>query len=353
MAEGRPETITKNSGEAGAVFGDGEASTGLLGVVVAKEAVTGPPHGPQVRAAVEEDTLLPKTVEALHGGIAAGLPRRDEDQVDAQQEMKPDGLREAVAIPPSSGGGHLVVHLGDPGQSHNTPGINEMAAERDGLLIGQLAGRGCLADDIDAVEGIEASDASRSPQVSGPDQVGLLEIAQAASSDAGIGGSSGQTMPFDLFRSSGPGQDLFDGRDGGNVPITPSLELEVDGLGADAGERGPAALVGRQLVAQSQDRADKPLSRFVPDMFGGPASVLKPGHAESFIAASPLGEPEAPPLDLAKHLSKTNSVFKKLNCPGSPFIFAFVLHRPILLPFEMGKSLGDVKSVCDVLTETR
>jgi hypothetical protein len=61
-----------------------------------------------------------------------------------------------------------------------------------------------------------------------------------------------------FFVLAGPGQDLFDGRDGGKVPIAPSLELEVDGLGADAGERQPTAFVGRQLVAQSQAGADEP-----------------------------------------------------------------------------------------------
>ena len=40
------------------------------------------------------------------------------------------------------------------------------------------------------------------------------------------------------------------------------------------------------------------------------------------------------------------------NPPG-PSIFEVALHRPVLLPFGMGMSLGDAKSVCDVLTETR
>jgi hypothetical protein len=35
--------------------------------------------------------------------------------VDAQQEMEPDDLGEAVTIPPSSRSGHLVVHLRDSG----------------------------------------------------------------------------------------------------------------------------------------------------------------------------------------------------------------------------------------------
>ena len=155
-------------------------------------------------------------------------------------------------------------------------------------------------------------------------------------------GSSGQAIGFGLLDFAGPGQGFFDGRNSGKVSKAPSFELEGDSLFADAGERRAAALVGRPLVVQSQDRADEPLSRFVPDMFGDSASVPKPGHAESFIAVSPLGEPQAPPLHVMENFYKTNSSFKKLDCPGSPFIFAFALHRPILLPFEMVKSLGDV-----------
>lgn len=350
MPEGRPEPVAEGSGEPGFVFGDREASAGLLEVMVAKEAGTGPPHGPQIGAAVNKDALLPEGVKALHRGVASGLARRDEQQVDAQQEMEPDRLGETVAISASSRGGHLVVHLGDPGKSHNTPGINEMAAEREGLLIGELTGRSGLPDDIDGVEGIEPRDAPGASHVSGPDQVGLLEIAHIVSADGGIRGSSGQAMGFDLLCSSGPGQDLFDGRDGGKVPIAPSLELEMDRLGTDAGKRGPAGLVGRQLVAQGQDLADDRLGRSVSDVLGDATLITKAVHAEGLIAASPLGEPEASPLDLAKSLFKADSVSKKPDRPGPSLIFVLALHRLSLLPIGMRRSLGDVKSVCDVLT---
>jgi len=350
MAEGRPGPIAKDSGESGPVVGEGEASAGLLDVVVAKEAVTRPAQRPQIGTAVKKDALLPEAVKTFHGGVASRLSRRDEQKMDAQQEMEPDRLGKAVAIPASSRGGHLVVHLGDPGPSHNTPGINEMAAEREGLLVRELAGRGCLPDDIDGVKGIEPGDAPRAPQVSGSDQVGLLEVAHPASSGAGIRRSTGQALSLDLFRLAGPSQDLFHGRDGGKPPQTPPLELEMDCLGADAGKRRPAALVGRQLVADGQDLADKRLSSLVPDTFGGSASVPKPRHTEGFVSVSPLGKPEAAALDFAENFLKTNSFVKKPNRPGPPFIFAIALHRPTLLPLGMGRSLGDAKSVCDVLT---
>jgi hypothetical protein len=43
MPEGRPEPIEEEAGERGPVVGDGEASAGLLEVVIAEEAGTCPP----------------------------------------------------------------------------------------------------------------------------------------------------------------------------------------------------------------------------------------------------------------------------------------------------------------------
>ena len=271
MAEGRPGPIAKNAGEPGSVIGQGEASTGLLDVVVAKEAPARPAQSPQIGTRVKKDAFLPEAVKAFHGGVPAGLSRRDEEKMDAQKEMEPGELGEAVAIPPSSRRRHLVVHLSDSGKSHKSPGINEMAAERDRLLIGELAGRDRLADDIDGVEGIEPSDSPGSSQIAGTDQVGLLEITHLSGSNVWIGRSAGSTLDLDLFRLAGPGQDLFNGRDDREMTNTPVMELMMDRLGADAGEGGAAGLGGRQLVAQGQDLTHQRLRRLMREMFRHPA----------------------------------------------------------------------------------
>jgi hypothetical protein len=350
MAEGRPETFAKDSGEPGSVFGQREASAGLLAVVVAKEAVTRPAQRPQIGADVKKDALLPEAVEALHGGVSTRLSRRDEKKVDAQQEMKPHDLGETVTIPAPSGCGHLVVHLGDLRQAHNTPGINKMAAERDGLFIGELTGRGGLSDDIDGVKGIEPGDAAQSPQVPRPDQVGLLEVTHPTRLDAGIRRTTGQSADLDLFRLTGPGQDLFDGRDSGKPTEAPSLELEMDRFGADASESRPAALMGGQFIAEGQDLTNERPAGLVPDMFGYSASITKSGKTEGSIAAVPLGQPKSSSLDFAENLSKTHSILKKSDRPDPTLILAVAPHRPTLLPCRMGKSLGDATLVCDVLT---
>jgi hypothetical protein len=235
MTESRPKSISENSGKTGSMVGHGEASTGLLDVEVAEEAVATTAQSPKIGARVKKDAFLPKAVKAFHGGVPSGLSLRDEEKMDLQQEMEPDDLGEAVAIPPSSRRRHLVVHLSDSGKSHRSPGINEMAAERDRLLIGELAGRDRLADDIDGVEGIEPSDSPGPSQIAGTDQVGLPEIAHRSSSNVWIGRPAGSTLDLDLFRLAGPGQDLFNGREGGKPTKASSLELGMNRFGADAG----------------------------------------------------------------------------------------------------------------------
>jgi hypothetical protein len=205
MAENRPGLVAEDSRKPGSMIGEVEASAGLLEVVVAKEAGTCPPQRPQVGTEVKKDPFLPESVEAFHRGVTARLSWRDKAKVDTQQKMEPDDLGEAVAIPASSRGGHLVVHLGNSREPHKAPGIKDMAAERDRLLIGELAGRSGLSDDIDGMERIEAGEAPRSPQISGPDQVGLLEVAHPSSSDVGIRGAASWSRRARILRTSGSG----------------------------------------------------------------------------------------------------------------------------------------------------
>jgi hypothetical protein len=361
MAEGRPGPIAKDSGEARPVVGRGEASAGLLEVVIVKEAVTRPAQRPQIGTGVKKDAFLPEAVKAFHGGVSAGLSLRDKEKMDPQQEMEPDDLGKTVAIPASSRGAHLVIHLGDSGQPHKSPGINKMAAERDGLLIGELVGRGCLPDDIDGVEGVEASDSPGASQIAGTNQVGLLEIAHLMGWDIGIGWSVGTTFGLGPFRSSGASQDLLDGRDRRKLTDAPSLKLEMDRLGADTGKSGSAGFVGSQFVAKSQDLADERLSRPIADMFRGTALITKSRQPMFPISSEPLGKPEATPLDSPENVTKADSGFVKLNGLVSDLMLVPVAHRLCLLPNGLGRSLSDdqITYRCpygflhiDVLTET-
>lgn len=361
MAEVWPSPIAKDSGQPRSVSGRVEASAGLLEVVIEKEAVTRAAQRPQIGAGVKKDAFLPESVETFHGGVSAGLSRRDEDKVDAQQEMEPDDLGKAVAIPASSRGGHLVIHLGDSGQSHKSPGINEMATERESLLIGELAGRGGLTDDIDRLERIEANDSPRASQKAGTDQVGLLEIAHLMGSDIGIGWSVGTTFGLGPFCLAGSGQDLLDGRDRRKLTDASALKLEVDRLGSDTGKSGSAGFVDSQFVAKSQDLADERLSRPIAHMFRSAALITKSRQAVFPISSKPFGKPEATPLDFPENITKADSGFAKLNSLESDLIFVPCAHRLCLLPIGLGGSLSDdqITYRCpygslhiDVLTET-
>lgn len=360
MAKRRPKAISEEAGEAGAVFGHAKTPAGLLGVIITEEAAAAPAQSPEVRAMVNENALLPEPVEALHGGVAAGLPGRDEEKMDPQQEMETDDLGDAIAISAPSGGGHLVVHLGDLGKSHKTPAVNEMAAERNRLFIGGLAGRGGLTGHIDGVEGVKPGDAPGTPEISGPDHVGLLVIAHPSSPDVGIRGTVGRTADLDPFRPSGPGQDLFDGRDRGPLPDSAHMELMMDRLGADPRERGPAGLVGRQFVPDGQDPSDQRRWCPVPNMSRGPALVSKTRNPIFSIAAKPFCKPVAAPTDPPEDFAVADPTFVKLDGLAPDLIFA-VAHRLWLLPSDMGGSLSDDQTTyrcpygflhIDVLTET-
>jgi len=60
----------------------------------------------------------PNTI-ASTGRVAARLPLRNEDKMDAEEKMQPDDPGEAVAIAAASRRRHLVVHLSDSGKSHD------------------------------------------------------------------------------------------------------------------------------------------------------------------------------------------------------------------------------------------
>ena len=142
----------------------------------------------------------------------------------------------------------------------------------------------------------------------------------------------------------------------------PSLELEMDRLGADAGESRPAALMGHQLVAESQDFTDERLSGPIADMLRGTALITKSCKPMFSISSEPFCKPEATPVYRPENIIEADSGFVKLNGLVSDLIFVPVAHRLSLLPIRLGRSLSDdqITYRCpygflhiDVLTETR
>jgi hypothetical protein len=361
MTERRPESIPENAGKASAMLGQGEAPVRLPEEMIVQESGARPSEGAEIGAGVSKNAVLPKSIEALDGRVSTGLSRRNEEKMNAQEEMEADDLGEAAAIATSSRSGHLVVHLGDLRQTHKSPGIKEMEKEREGSFIPELMGRSGSADDIDGLDGIEPGDAVRPPQMTRADQVGLLEVAHFPGLNVGIGRSVGRAPDLGFFGLAGPGQDLLDGRNGGKTTDAPRMELIMDRLGPDPGEGRAAGLVGRQLVAESQDLADKRLSSLVPDMLRGPALVAEAFLAELAETTQPFGEPKIASLQTTQNLVEADPGTMKANRFDSKLIFVTIPHRFGLLPWVIGRSLFDRKNTyrclygfshSDVLTET-
>jgi len=81
MGESRPETISEHAGRTDPVVGHNKAPAWLLNAVISKEpAAAAPAQSPEVR----ENALLSEPVEALQGGVPAGLLGRDKVKIDTE-----------------------------------------------------------------------------------------------------------------------------------------------------------------------------------------------------------------------------------------------------------------------------
>lgn len=342
MPERVPETASEDPREPGPVFGLSEVPVGLLEVIVAEEALITSSKRPQVRTGVSmRDPVLPQAVEALHGGVAAGLPFGDEEYVDAQEEMEADDLGEAVTIASPSGSGHLVIELGGLWNTHKAPRGNKMPAERDRPFIDELAGDDRMSCHIHRVEGEEPGDPARPAEMSRADKVGLMEISHPFGPEVGI--RRPVRCPFRLAPSglARPDQDPLDRRDGRDVSNPPLAEFPVDGLRADTREGGTTGLMSDQLVPDGDDPLNHPIGRLLPDALGRTVSVPEPFKTLSPVSLKPLAEPTAAPVDLFQGLLKTARFFMDPNNLSANRIFRSIVHRLLLLPIRFGRSVGD------------
>jgi hypothetical protein len=360
MTEKRPEPIPKDSWISSSMLGQGERPARLLEVIVPKESIAASANGSEVGTAMTKNANLPDVVEALHGRVSAGLFLRDESEMDSEKKMEPEDLGKAVTVSSPARGGHLVVHLRDPGKPHNLPGIKKMEDEGDCLFIAKLMGRDRLAGDVDGMDGIEPGKSLGTADVARSDQVGLLKIAHRPSSDVRIGRPLRSFTDFDLSGPSGSGQYLFDGRDGRERLQASFKELVMDRFGSDPSKGRSPGLMSRQFIADREDFADNRIARPVRDVDRGPTLIEEPLLSEFPVAAQPFREPGIAPLDSPLDDIKADSIFMKANRLDSEGMFAAVSHPLRLLPNGMGRSLRDNQNASrcpygfshhDVLTE--
>lgn len=361
MTKCGPEAVSKNAREACPVVGRTKSSVRFLEVMVAEETIARSAQGPKIRAGMAKHPILPNRIETFDCGVAAGFFRRNEAKMDAQQEVKTDELGETVTIPSPARRGHLVIHLGNAGQAHNSPGINQVTAKRDGSFVTELAGCCGLSGDINGVDGVETGDFLGAAKMTGPDQIGLLKVAHLMGLDIGIGRTVDRAFGPDLFCSPGAGQDFLDGRDGGKSAEASSLKLEVNRFGADACEGGATGPIGGQFIAQDQDIPDQGLRRLIGDMSRYPTPVTKSIEPEFSISSEPFGEPTTASMYALHGVAEPVGFFIDSNGFEPDLIFGSFSHDRLLLPMNFGKIVGD-RSKCsrcpygytvhDVFTET-
>jgi len=113
---------------------DPQRPVGLAEVVVAQERLVGAPEGPEIGTAMLEHPLLPEIVEALHVGIAPRCAGRNEEEMDAQEQMQAHDEREAMGVSAPAGRGHLVIHLRESGRPQRAPRADKCSHSNSAVL---------------------------------------------------------------------------------------------------------------------------------------------------------------------------------------------------------------------------
>lgn len=114
-------------------------------------------------------------IKALHGSIAPRFSDGDKDHFDPQRQAEPDhraeGARITVAPPKTQG----VVHLEKVGDTHGLPTANQATSHRIVVFSPLRMEEDSMAAQIHDIEGIEAPIAL---DVSGADEIGLMDIVE-------------------------------------------------------------------------------------------------------------------------------------------------------------------------------
>lgn len=328
-----PSFCPEHPWESRAMVFAAERTMRFLEVVIVQESSAGVAQLRQGGTGVpSEDAILPEAVEALHGGISSRLPRWDEYQVDAQEQVEPDDVGDAMAVSAATGGRHLIVQLRHPRNAHPAPTGGQVPAQREGALVAVLADRRAVPRHVQSVEGVEPDRSPWSPEISWSHQIGLVEVSHSGGRGIGIGLPPAHFSPLAAFlRRAVTGKDAPDRREGGNAPTTPLGELPLDGLGADAGKGSPAGAVRLQLFPDGKHSSHQGFGRLSPDSFRSPASILQALDSLFSISPKPLRQPSLAPAHLPEDLDESSACFIQLDCFVAYVIFILALHRLVLL----------------------
>ena len=346
-----PLPIPKDSWEAGSVVSLRESSVGFAIMVIAKKTLIQASKGNQGRTAMAaKHSLLPEMIKALHTGISTWFSCWDKDHLDPQQQVQSDNLGKTVRVTTSSGGCHLVVHLGAMREAQALPGRDQVRAEREGLFIPKLSGGHSMPGHIHGMKGVKTGDPLRPSKVPGTDQIGLVKITDLFGPKRGIGLSAFRSGLLTLFGAAVFCQDASKSRNGGNRSHLSLLEFPLDDLSSDTRKCRTASLVGFQLLANRQYFLLQSLRGFSPDMFGCPTLILESSQALFSKSAQPLAKPTPTAVNDLENLLKAFSLLIKLNGLTTLFMFLVFFHRRFLLPQVFGKKVSGLQEVHDVMT---
>lgn len=346
MPEGFPEAISEYSRESCAMFFLSKSSMWFLIIVIPQKLFILSFKSSKSRTVVpSKHPFLPEGIKTFNRCIPSRFSLRDKYQMDSQKQMESDNLRKAEGVASSTSSRHFIVHLGYPGNSHESPRLNQMFAQGDGLLIGELTCESRMACHIYGIEGIESFNPFGTSEVSRSNKVCLMEVSHPLCFNVRIWLSI--AISFSLSSPCLPltRENLSNSRNRWNIMNLSLFELPMYSLCSNAREGKTTSFVRFQFFPDRKYLFNHTLWGLPPDSFWDTALVFETFKTVFFKSFEPFGEPSFASLNQLKYFIETISFFIKLYCFAAFLIFVLTVHR-LLLPKVFGRSLGDVGSRC-------
>jgi len=344
MSKGFPEVISEYSGESCVMFFLSKSSMRFFIIVILQESLTGSSKGGKGRTMMPpKHPFLPESVETLHRGVSAWFPLRDEYQMYPHEQVETYKLGDTIGVASSASGRHLIVCLGNIGDSHVAPCFNKMPAKGDSLFISMLARVSCMSCHIHRMERIKPDNTFWTSEIAWSHKVCLMEVSHLLGLNVRIWLIT--AISFGLVSLSLPmtRENIGNSRDRWNMANLSLFKFPMDNLSSDARESRTSGSVRLQLFPDGEYLLNQMVRSFSPDSFWGAALIPETFKSLFFMPMKPFGEPSFTPLKQLEYLIETVSFFIKLYCFTTFFIFILTLHR-LSPPKSFGRSLGNVKT---------
>ena len=345
-----PSSISEYPWESCTVFFLSKSPMRFLVMIITQKAFAGSSNNSKSWAVMSPKyPFLPEFIKTLNRGISPRFSLWNENQMDAQEQMKTNNLGETKGIASASCGSHLIIQLRYPGYSHRSPGFNQMSAQRDGLFIRKLARKRCVSRNIHRMKRIESGNTLCPSKISWPHKVCLVKFSHLLGLHVRIRRFGVISLRF--LSSSLPvtKENSGNSRNRRNLSHPSLCEFPMDCFSSNSRESRTTSLMRLQFFSDSENLFDQVIRGFSPNSFGNTTFIFKPLKPFFFVSLKPFGEPASASSNQSNDIFETMSFFIKVYCFAAYAIFILMFHRLSFSKIIFGKSLGDTELVYDVM----